>query len=289
MKAFSRSTIDTSIEKQIATAFVASTQFLSRVSSLFEPEYIINDYIRTICKWSLNYFEEYGEAPGPTIQSIFEIEKHTLDKAEVELIQTTLSKLSKEFVSDGGLNEEYIYDNTINYFDRRDLSLRIEKASLLKDAGRHKEAKEVLQAKPAIEKALANWVDIFDPEFVEKVFSDDKKGIFQMPGRLGDLLGSFRRGWLVGILGGFKKGKSNSLLEIGVAALVTKLKVAYISLEMSEEEVAERFYRRITGFGDGEELAYPIFDCLHNQMGTCSKIERRNKTTIRTMIKEQIR
>lgn len=288
MSSFIRKTIDTSIENQLVTASIVSTPFLSKISPIYDDTYIVNDYIRTICNWSLHYFNEYGEAPNLNINSIYELEKHTLDKSEAELIAASLAKLSKEYVDGGGINEEYVFDNTLKYFDKRDLTLRIERASLLKDAGRFNEAKTVLQRQPALEKALCKWTDVFDPAFVTKVFDTNRRDLFTMPGIVGDLFGPFRRNWLVGIFGTFKKGKSWYLLEVGTQALINKLNVAFFSLEMPDEEVGERFYKRITGAGDGEELYFPMFDCYLNQTGDCDREERRNKIIIRTNGKQEL-
>jgi hypothetical protein len=67
---------------------------------------------------------------------------------------------------------------------------------------------------------------------------------------------------------------------MAVRAIFQNLKVVFISLEMKKKNLKERIMKRLTAFGSrsGEDtFLFPVFDCLHNQLGDCDKPERKNK------------
>ena len=98
-----------------------------------------------------------------------------------------------------------------------------------------------------------------------------------MPGAFGDLVGYLQRGWLVGLMGPAKRGKSFYEWEMAFHALCAKLKVAIFSFEMDATPYKKRIYKRLTAMNEtGGEYAYPVFDCKLNQDGTCKKQERIN-------------
>jgi len=55
------------------------------------------------------------------------------------------------------------------------------------------------------------------------------------------------------------------------------LRVAFLSLEMSDTNTNERIYRRLTAFcDDGGQFIYPCIDCAKNQKGGCDLPQRNN-------------
>lgn len=69
--------------------------------------------------------------------------------------------------------------------------------------------------------------------------------------------------------------------EIAYHALIARLKVAVFSLEMNSTQFKKRIYKRMTAMAEqGGEYNYPVFDCLHNQNGSCLKTERRNRRAL---------
>jgi hypothetical protein len=89
------------------------------------------------------------------------------------------------------------------------------------------------------------------------------------------------RGWLRGIVGSAKRGKTWMLQELAYQAMFAKKRVVFISLEMDSWRLTRRFYKGITGQLDGlldEEkgrvIKIPVFDCQRNQNNTC-KFPRR--------------
>ena len=60
-------------------------------------------------------------------------------------------------------------------------------------------------------------------------------------------------------------------------AVLNRLKVAFISLEMEHEEIAGRGYKRVSAMAEDQEIfVYPVFDCIYNQYDSCKKDCRTN-------------
>ena len=120
---------------------------------------------------------------------------------------------------------------------------------------------------------------------MKEVFAKVKKDpLLQYPGKLGQLIGPFERGYLVGIMGPYKRGKTWHLMEIAVLGILNNLNVLFISLEMGKEQVSQRLYKRLTSFGETPgEYRYPCFDCHKNQVGTCQLPERASSNDLYTM------
>jgi len=280
--------VGTTVENQIAIASIVSTDFLGKIQPIVNYDYFINPYVRTICKWCITYYEKYEEAPALMIQSIYDVEKHKLEPAESEIISALLSKLSADYVEGQITNVDLIFDNAVKYFNERDLSLRLEQATRLKDIGRYVEAKEVISAPSKLEAIESKWFTLSDRNIMAKVFDPERRALLTLPGVLGEAVGPLERGWLVGLLAGFKRGKTTAMMDITARAVTSHLNVAFFSLEMGEVALAERFYKRFTGLGSEDRYLYPVFDCQLNQLGTCTLPERINTIKIRTSKKDHI-
>lgn len=273
-------TIDNTIEEQICTAMIISTEFLNDVSPIFKPNYIKNSFAKIICFWCMDHFKSYKESPGKHIRDIYVTEAETnLSKEDKEIIGEFLDKLSKRYSEDQHINHEYIKDNAIEYFRKRELDIRVEQARHYLELNNVEKAEEQFSEYRKVAFNLSGWFNPFDPKEVIEVFDDKDEGVFALPGSLGRMVGKIERGWFVAILAPFKRGKTFALQEFAVRAITQRLKVVFISLEMKKKNLKERLYRRLTGLGSrtGDDVfLYPIFDCLANQNGTCDRDERTN-------------
>ena len=60
------------------------------------------------------------------------------------------------------------------------------------------------------------------------------------------------------------------LMEILWLMASSNLRVVFVSLEMEEEEMGSRSFKRLTGKDyENEDIVIPVFDCLRNQKGLC--------------------
>lgn len=285
---YERKVIGSSVEKQIITAMIVSTHFLSKVQPLINLDFFANDFAQIIGKWVLEYYSNYKKAPEANIQKIYEVNKNNIDKASADIVSTFLKKISSEYVDNQGTNDDYIYDNALNYFSRRDMELRSKKVLDLIAIGKDDEAAQILNQKTFLSKAIGGWENFFDKAKIINTFNEEEDINFIMPGALGEMIGPLQKGWLVGILGGFKIGKSFTMQEFMISALTQRKKVAVFNLEMSLNDCRKRFYNRINSENTEGSFLFPMFDCLKNQTGSCLYPYRNNKVILRASAKDPL-
>jgi len=284
-----RREVKTDIEGKLLTGLVVSTRFCREILPLINLAHLQSEHSRIVTKWVKGYWEKFHEAPGSTIQDIYEIEKDRLrDEATGELVRTFLANISAKYEQAGEpFNDAYHVEQSLAYLNERSdivMSNRIQAAYA---SGRPEEAGRAISEHRQVQKVLSRWVNPFDADYAEKVYDakfgderdEDKEDfLFKFPGILGDFLGPFERGWLIAWMGPLKRGKSWWLWETTMQLVMNRRNVIFITLEMDDKGVASRGYKRIMSLADkAGEFAFPVFDCKRNQDGTCDKRERTNR------------
>jgi replicative DNA helicase len=271
-----RERIETEEERKLLISLITNTQFLKDVFPILKYEYFQTPYARKIFTWVKEFYEKYEAAPERAIQDYYNIEKSRLNDDDSVLIEAFLEKLEVEFES--GFNDKWFSDNAIAYLRKRSLKLHAEKINSLVELDKIDEAELEQTNFKKVAKITSNWVNPHDSNFIEYALNDDMDKLMTFPGALGELMGPLCRGWLCGVQAGFKKGKSLFLQEIRLLGLLNGLRVAEINLEMSNKQLAQRHYHRVTALpSEASEILYPLFDCYYNQIGSCTKKERINK------------
>jgi len=225
----------------------------------------------------MEHFETYEKAPMESIQDIFLANRDNIEPDQLTLISRILTDASKKFENEQGINIPLLYDDTTMYFKKQSLSLLNAELRYLLSTDKVKEAEDRVLGFNKVSKTTSQWVNPFSERSISKFFQFPDEVFFQFPGALGEFLGDYKRGWLIGISAPFKRGKTWFAQEFAILGFLNHLKVAFFSLEMSEESTEERLYKRLTGTWDkGGELRYPLFDCLLNQDDTCTMHQREN-------------
>lgn len=273
-----RKKVEGSIEKQILTAMIVSTQFLSEVQHLVNYDYFQNNYIRTVVQWCFDHYKKYEVAPFEDISSIFKVKQADLAEEDAELIEKLLTDVSNKYALNIGINVPYTIDLALQFFKKRELEITSSNIRILLDRNDIDGAEDEINNFAKISKIASGWIDPFNEQYVDELFSQSER-MFNFPGTLGKFLGGLDRGWLVAIAGGYKFGKSWNLQEIAIHAIQQRLRVVWFSLEMGRKESNDRLYKRLLGAGsaDGGLALYPCFDCKHNQDNSCSKPQRANR------------
>jgi len=267
--------INTSVEKRIVAGMIVSQEFAMEIHHIVNFDYFQNSYLRRVAKWVLEYFDKYEKVPFHHIQDLYDIHKRKLKESEADLIKELLHDISERY-SHQKINAKYLLDQAVTYFQGQELEIRANniQACLLNNdvPGAQDQITEYIQ----VEKQSSDGLSATGTNSVEGVFEKSKE-FFSFGGQLGKFLGEMQRGWLVGLTGPFKRGKTFWLMEFGYIGMVSDLKVVLFSLEMSKRDVLDRWYKRITGTGNPDHTYFPIFDCLKNQSGECMKPERKNQ------------
>jgi len=258
-------------EDEIITGLITSTDFIQKVRGIYKPDYF-GDQGRLLSKWVFDYWEKQGEAPGEKIISLYQIAKDDIKPAMAESVANYLESLSDRYHRE--TDADYLLEKSREFFEERAYENLYTRGRDLVSIGRVKEAIKLHREFVFEKENLSNWDNPNEPEVVtDHVLGGDDHSneLFKFQGALGELLGPFEKGWLVAILGPMKRGKSFWLLEALFQAVIHKKRVAYINLEMSKRDAISRVYRRL--FGKWKDtppkVRYPLFDCVHNQVGSC--------------------
>lgn len=280
-----RNKIENVIEEKILTCLITSDEYCRIVIPILKFDYFQVDYIKKIVKWCVEYFGIYEKAPNLALQDIYEFEKVNLNESELDLIAIFLNKLSVTYREQEKLNLEYFLDKTKKYFKKRMIRSIAERIIVHTDRDQVEEAEDELTGYIKVMPDVSKWISLYgDKDFRRSVLSPERqlsKELFKFPGQLGELLGMFKRGQSVCVLGVFKKGKSWMLQEFATVSSKERCKVAYVSLEMDETEVGERFFKEeMSAPLFDQDILYPMFDCRRNQEVTCSLPFRTNSVRL---------
>ena len=274
-----RRKVDLSIERRILTGMIVSKSYLRQIVPIFNPNYLQNSYTKKIASWILNYYKTYDEPPMSEIKNVLMHE--TFDENDEHTVRDFLSSISDEYTTHKNFNADFLLDQSMTFFKKREMEIRTNLIQMLIEKNDIEGAEKQLTEYKKVAKATSGWFDPLDDSEIELHFEEKKKTFFSFPGALGSLVGPCERGWLIGIEGGFKKGKSFFLNDVAVMGMMSQLRVAIFSLEMSKPQVKDRIYKRLTGTSDdGGDFHFPIFDCKRNQDGTCKKPERTNQFSL---------
>ena len=126
MRLKKRESIDVDSERDVVTAMIISTEFLTESQTFLDVGLLRLGYARTVAKWCNEYYEKYKQAPKDSIQSLFDIKSRAIkDKEQVELIRDFLSDLSGEF-DENTFNDpmyQYFIDNFFQWARKSDVKL----------------------------------------------------------------------------------------------------------------------------------------------------------------------
>lgn len=283
---YTRTEVSNDIEKRIITGLIVDDSYCRDAMLMVKVKYFKIDYARRIFQWISDYYKKYKSAPKKEIQNIFVAESLSLREAESELIEIFLQNISDKYEQDDSFNCGYLLDQTKFFCRDRSLEILAETIEGFRIQGKLDKAEEALRNFDKIAKTTNNWINPLGETEVKRFMSErDKNKLFKLPGVLGEMMGWFEREWFIAVMGPMKRGKSFYGWEIAYHALTAKLKIAWFSLEMNEDTMERRIYKRLTAMNEyGGEWAYPIFDCKSNQNNFCKKIERKNR--IRLLDKE---
>ena len=281
-----RKPIDSRIERQIVTGLIVSERFIREIKPILKINSLILPFVRTIAFWCLEFFNTHSTAPGRTIQDIFiEKRKHELDNDQAELIEDFLTSISDEYSKQETFNVGYYLEKATLHLrstSLQNLSKEINKAVV---GGRIEEAEALAKGYERVERPQSKGVDpINDNQIIANAFSEDSNDeLFALPGKIGKVMGYFERGWLAAVVGSAKAGKTWWLMLTALKALFSGYNVCFVSLEMSEKAMIRRIWHYINGLPTRKwagEMLIPIWDCEHNQKGTCDKSCRLNNVDL---------
>lgn len=270
-----REKVDLTIEKRMLIGLIVSDKVCREVLPALKLEYFQSDYASIVASWIMAYFEEYKKAPGRNVQLVFEEQSAALSESQEQVVEEFLGQLSSQYEEWSVINEDYVIDQAMTYIDGRSLLYLSDQIRRHVNVGDYRAGKAAVSTFRKVLRQVDGWVKPFDSDEIINAMDEESSYLFQLPGVLGKMLGPFKRGYFVAFAAPVKRGKTWMLMEIAIRAMVSRLRVAFISLEMRKERVEQRIYRRVlSAAGKGGLVYYPVFDCLNNQDDSCSRRER---------------
>ena len=277
-----RRQLDFSREKQILINLITNTDYCREVLPFVEDSYFKSTFAKTIIVWVREYYKQYEKAPNYQIKDIYESEAAYTAPDIAEQIGDMLEHLS-DIADTENHNTEYLIDKAIEFFDERHTTLQLEAAQHYMSQGQVSKAKEALGKSLELKSASFEWVNFSDEDFVRKCTrqmiqqQDLDSAFFAFDGRLGEFIGPIDRGWFIAFMAPAKRGKTTYLMETVVTAIRRRLNVVVLSLEMPIHQLYKRYLLYVVGNkpeSGARTIDVPIFDCAHNQDGSCELKQR---------------
>jgi len=269
--------IDSTIEKRIITGMIVSERYLQEIIDLTDLSYFQNEFTRKIASWCIDFYKAYRTSPFNDIQSIFERETESVKPEEAEIINKLLQDIGDNFEIDKGINVEFLVDQTLDFFKKRELQITAGNIQILLERNQIEKAEDEIIKFRKLSKITSGWSNPLDDEEIDATFDKQENPLITFPGPLGVFLGPLQKTWLVGITGPYKRGKTWLLEELLIQCALSRKKSVVISLEMPKWQVNHRLYKRLTRLGDSAgNYLMPCFDCLRNQLGSCNMEGRTN-------------
>lgn len=273
--------INTRLEKQIAAGLILAKEFCQQLDPIYQMRYFENEHLRIISSWAMEFYREHKEAIQSNIEYVLETSE--LEESDEKMIRSILEDMDKRYHGRDTVNVAYLADEATLYFEKRELMLNAREVLQLCERDEVRKARMVNSQSREVRRSMSNWNSLSDDEMIDLVFREEHE-FFKFPGALGQFTGNLKRGWLVALEGQFKRGKTWLLQEFAVNAMLSKMNVAFFSLEMTKQQMFERIYMRLfPGLPKAGWITKPVFDCYDNQNGMCRMKQRKNKYSLLTV------
>lgn len=238
-------------EDNVLTALVYGPRASSEIATRVTPNLFSTRGYRQIAEKAIEYTQKYHKPGGVHIQDELE-EKMRGSSPEAAFLKETFGSMAR--LKDE-MNEDYILDQLAAFIQRRKVMTGLEKAASAANTGEIDKAREIIH-EAFKDDEFSHGIRLYDTEEAlrflnrkeeEDFFSSgvdelDKRGV--RPHRKTMFL----------ILAPSNRGKSWGLVEIGKQnAYIYNKSVLHITLEMSEDDVAQRYIQSMFAMTRGSE------------------------------------
>lgn len=225
------------MEENVLTAVCWNDELAAEIILKVDWKLFSSRPYQTIAKIAYQHFERYREAPKAHLPDLLERE---LAKDESgQLLAKTIRRMQE---LEPHLQPAFVRDSLNEWIDSREFMTAINEAADLAHHGKIDQAREQL-VNFKVGKAITAGIWMHDTErflrFMQRTEDDDmfSSGI--------DLLDSRgirpkRKGMML-MVAPAKVGKSWFLVNVGKAGILRRHKVLHVTLEMPEDEVAQRY------------------------------------------------
>jgi hypothetical protein len=240
---------DGKVAKRILTAMIVEKEVLSKIAPKWNSKEgnFDSEYSNIIGNFCVKHYNKYGDAPGKTIQSIFDSWSSNggaTKKEVVPIIERFLNNLSEEYEElSEGINVEHTVDTAAQHFNQ----VQAERlASAVEgDIARGKTAEAIKRIKSFTEIEIGSSAVINvmqDQNAMKAAFEQKEESIIKYPGPLGEFFGNaLEREGFIAFMAPDKTGKSIWLMDLAFRAMTQRRRVAFFEVgDMTERQIMRR-------------------------------------------------
>ena len=259
---------DDDYQKNILGMLLVDRYFLVQSVDLVDPSYFVNDAHSVVAKILFSYFKKYKSPPSKSVL-IQEIKDKVSDRNEdVELRYLGELDALYEYYVPGLDAKEYLLDKIVNFAKMQGLRKAFNES--IQEIKRNPEKEEtwtkvygILRDSMNIDRDFNIGLEYFeDPVSRYEKMGEEQKSVERFTSGFPSIDneitgGGICRGELGSWMGISGSGKSLALVAGAVENINKGKKVLYVSLEMDEDRIAQRFDAQFTG--------QPIQDLYENR------------------------
>lgn len=198
--------VDNTTERLICTGLIVSDMVLAQVAPILHADIMTTKYTSTIARWCLDYYRQFGKAPGLHIQDMFESAKRDyLEEETADLIESLLAGLSQDNAGHE-MNDLYVVEQAEQYIKSRQAQILCEDVLALISKGQILEAEGKLAGYSIPKLASTEGNEVFVSDFWDEQ-EEQTECLFTLPGALHDLVGPIERDSFISLLAPEKRGK----------------------------------------------------------------------------------
>ena len=276
--------MDIQISKLILTHLLENDSYCKKVFPHLKEEYFTEKNEKIVFGKISSYINKYNNIPSKQALAIDIDNDKTLIDVDFKSAMKLLDELG--LLKDDKLDEQWLLDETEKHCKERAINIAlVESISIYED----KDKKHEIGAIPSL---LSDALAVGFDEYIGHNFLEDYNNRFDFYHRIEEKIpfdleymnkitkGGLSRKTLAIILGGTGKGKSLAMCHFASNNMMDGKNVLYITLEMSEEKIAERI--------DANLLDVPLHEIKqmsHTQYEDSINVLR-NKANGKLIIKE---
>lgn len=196
-------------ERRFIINLITDTRFCKELLPLVNKKYFTTSYAREICTWVEEYYNQFSQAPGKDIQSIYYSKKANIEDEEtVDLLKTFLASISKEYSESTINNIDYEIKNAVKFLKLRSLETLKNSINDSIEDNEPTKGEAALANFKRVEKPLGQGISLLhDAQKIIDAFTEEDDVMFTFPGALGEVAGKMCRGDFVAFLAPMKRGK----------------------------------------------------------------------------------
>lgn len=267
------------LQKEIIGMMLRDRIFLEQCMSIIKPHYFVETIHTELCRILFNYFEVYRQIPDEK-HIIQEIRERILDKTKHLAYVGELRACIRSYIP-GAQTRSYLIDKITGFAKdqaiKNAISQTIDVIKSRRLSQNDKETvianywRDALTLSPNIEIGLDYFAE-FENTITEALQQDDEKDRFTCGfDEIDELIQGkgLKRGEIGAYMGMSGAGKSLALAQAAVKNIWRGKKVLYISTEMDEKRLAQRFTTYFSGWpmqGLQESQVSHVISTIHDTL-----------------------